>query len=393
MFLSLNTCGSVASIALGVADAEMESVRIVATAELAVRTYSSRLIPEIAAMLESRQATMRDIEAIVVVNGPGSFTGIRVGLSSAKGLAESASIPMVAVSRLAVLAAASGLPHVLAAVDAGRGEYYVGEYRQGAKVAEMLLSAEETVAIAKLPGAGVLVCDESRSGDVATPGTNACAALSMCGPLFVQPPDAAEALRFALGRLRERSFDDAETLQRQLSAPLRCGDFPVRKNCRQMTFSIRPMAAQDLQQVMAIAAAAKEASQWSRLDYEHVLQPASATLARGGWVAEDGAGLVGFAVASHLPAAAEAEIESLVVDAQYRRRGIGSDLLAACKTWAADQGALGLRLEVRASNTAAVALYHLRGFSQAGTAPRLLYRAGRRRFALAGPLLTQRRPL
>jgi tRNA threonylcarbamoyladenosine biosynthesis protein TsaB len=207
MLLSLNTCGSTASVALGVADADFKSVRIVATAELAVRTYSARLVPEIAAMLESRQATIQDIEAIVVVNGPGSFTGIRVGLSTAKGLAESASIPIIAVSRLALLAA----------VDAGRGEYYVGEYRDGNKLAEMLLSAEETTAIAQLPGAGVLVCDESRtdetrSGAAPTAGSSVCAALAMCGPIYVQPPDAADALRFALTRLRERNFDDAETL-------------------------------------------------------------------------------------------------------------------------------------------------------------------------------------
>ena len=212
MLLSLNTCGNTASIALGLASADHQSVRIVATAELAVRTYAARLIPEIATLLENQHVTMQDIEAIVVVNGPGSFTGIRVGVSTAKGLAESASLPIVAVSRLALLAGASGLPHVLAAIDAGRGEYYVGEYRNGQKLGEMLLSGEETVALAGLPGAGVLVCDESRSGDITIAGTSACAALAICGPVYVQPPDAAEALRFALGRVRERSFDDAETL-------------------------------------------------------------------------------------------------------------------------------------------------------------------------------------
>ena len=163
MLLSLNTCGSTASVALGVAAAD--EIEILATASLAVRTYSARLVPEIAAMLESRHATLRDIEAIVVVNGPGSFTGIRVGLSTAKGLAEGAGIPLIAVSRLALLAATSGLPHVLAAVDAGRGEYYVGEYRNGHKLGEVLLSGEETVSAAKQPGAGVLVCDESGAGD------------------------------------------------------------------------------------------------------------------------------------------------------------------------------------------------------------------------------------
>jgi tRNA threonylcarbamoyladenosine biosynthesis protein TsaB len=210
MLLGLNTCGSTASVALGLAAAD--NIKILSTASLAVRTYSARLIPEIAAMLESRHATLRDVEAIVVVNGPGSFTGIRVGLSTAKGLAEGAGIPLIAVSRLALLAGSSGLPHVLAAIDAGRGEYYVGEYQNGQNLGEVLLSEEETVAAAKQPGAGVLVCDESVAGD-ASAASSACAALAVCGPVYVQPADAAEALRFALARFRAGKFDDVETLQ------------------------------------------------------------------------------------------------------------------------------------------------------------------------------------
>jgi tRNA threonylcarbamoyladenosine biosynthesis protein TsaB len=226
MLLSLNTCGSTASIALGVAGPG--EIQILATASLAVRTYSARLVPEIAAMLESQHATLRDIEAIVVVNGPGSFTGVRVGLSTAKGLAEGGGIPLIAVSRLALLAGSSGLPHVLAAVDAGRGEYYVGEYQNGQNLGEVLLSAEETVATAKRPGAGVLVCDESVAGD--TPAaSSACAALAICGPVYVQPPDAAEALRFALGRFRAGNFDDVETLQANY---LRRSDAEVLRSAR-----------------------------------------------------------------------------------------------------------------------------------------------------------------
>lgn len=207
MLLSLNTCGNTATVALGSAGAH--DVKILASSELAVRTYSARLIPEIAALLEKQHATLADVEAIVVVSGPGSFTGIRVGLSTAKGLAEGAAIPLIAVSRLALLANASGLPHVLAAVDAGRGEYYVGEFRNGNSLGEMLLSGEETVATATRPGAGVLVCDESHADDAAA---SACSALASCGPIYVQPPDAAQALRFALSRFRAGDFDDPETL-------------------------------------------------------------------------------------------------------------------------------------------------------------------------------------
>jgi len=224
MLLALNTSGSTASVALGVAHSN--EVEIVATAGLAVRTYSARLIPEIAALLEDQRATLRDIEAIVVVNGPGSFTGIRVGLSTAKGLAEGAGIPLIALSRLALLAYASGLPHVLAAVDAGRGEYYVGEYRHGKNLGELLLSGDETVAAAKQPGAGVLVCDESRADDVSA---SACTALAICGPIYVQPPDAADALRFALKRFHAGEFDPPETLDANY---LRRSDAEVLRSAR-----------------------------------------------------------------------------------------------------------------------------------------------------------------
>jgi tRNA threonylcarbamoyladenosine biosynthesis protein TsaB len=189
--------------------AQKDGVKILATAELAVRTYSARLIPEIAALLQEQQATVSDIEAIVVVNGPGSFTGIRVGVSTAKGLSEGAGIPLIAVSRLALLAHASGLPHVLAAVDAGRGDFYVGEYRNGTSLGETLMTAEQTVTAATQPAAAVLVCDESRAGDASA---SACSALALCGPIYVQPPDAAEALRFAMTRFHARDFDDPETL-------------------------------------------------------------------------------------------------------------------------------------------------------------------------------------
>ena len=211
MLLALNTCGNTASVALG--GVQSEEVKILAAATLAVRTYSARLIPEIAALLAGQAATMADIEAIVVVNGPGSFTGVRVGVSTAKGLAEAAGTPLIAVSRLALLAAVSGLPHALAAVDAGRGEYYVGEYRHGENLGEALLTGEETVVAARRPGAGVLVCDESVAKDGLGEATSACAALAMCGPLYVQPPDATDALRFAMSRFRARDFEDAGSLQ------------------------------------------------------------------------------------------------------------------------------------------------------------------------------------
>ena len=71
----------------------------------------------------SIRLAQRDLGAIVVVNGPGSFTGVRVGLSAVKGLAEPAGIPVVAVSRLEVLAPKAGVRS--AALDAHRHEVFL----------------------------------------------------------------------------------------------------------------------------------------------------------------------------------------------------------------------------------------------------------------------------
>jgi ribosomal-protein-alanine N-acetyltransferase len=130
---------------------------------------------------------------------------------------------------------------------------------------------------------------------------------------------------------------------------------------------VRNLAAQDLDEVLVLAAESLEAPHWNRRDYEQILlaQP-SDPLLRCGLVADSGGKVAGFAVASWLRQEAVAEVEGLFVDLDYRRQGVGSALIAACMTWAAKAGASKVRLEVRASNTAAHALYRRHGFSPAG---------------------------
>jgi ribosomal-protein-alanine N-acetyltransferase len=130
---------------------------------------------------------------------------------------------------------------------------------------------------------------------------------------------------------------------------------------------VRNLAAQDLDDVLVLAAESLEAPHWNRRDYEQILlaEP-SDPLLRCGLVADSGGKVAGFAVASWLRHEAVAEVEGLFVDLDYRRQGVGSALIAACMTWAAKAGASKVRLEVRASNTAAHALYRRHGFSPAG---------------------------
>ena len=115
---------------------------------LAGGTFSAELVPQIAALLEKHGLRKADIEAFVVVSGPGSFTGLRVGLSAIKALAEILRKPIVPVSLLEAIALASGSQgRVSALLDAGRGDAYVGEYEvsgeQSRLIREELLPQEE----------------------------------------------------------------------------------------------------------------------------------------------------------------------------------------------------------------------------------------------------------
>lgn len=134
-----------------------------------------------------------------------------------------------------------------------------------------------------------------------------------------------------------------------------------------MSLLVRNLAAQDLDHVLVLAAESLEAPHWNRRDYEQILlaEP-SDPLLRCGLVADSGGKVAGFAVASWLRQEAVAEVEGLFVEFNCRRQGVGSALIAACMNWAAKAGASNLRLEVRASNSAAHALYRRHGFSTAG---------------------------
>jgi tRNA threonylcarbamoyladenosine biosynthesis protein TsaB len=98
--------------------------------------YSENAIKLIRMLLASRLVSPESLDGIAVSIGPGSFTGLRVGLSVAKGLAASADLPLVGVSTLDGLAGSviyGGLVEVgrvfLAVIEAKRGDYYCASYK------------------------------------------------------------------------------------------------------------------------------------------------------------------------------------------------------------------------------------------------------------------------
>lgn len=128
LLLATDTSGKHGSIAL--AQCEGAQCAILEVAPLTGGTFSAQLVPQIAALLHKHGFTQRDIDAFAVASGPGSFTGLRVGLAAIKALAEVLERPIAAVSLLEAIAHASpSQGDILAALDAGRNEVYLGEYR------------------------------------------------------------------------------------------------------------------------------------------------------------------------------------------------------------------------------------------------------------------------
>jgi tRNA threonylcarbamoyladenosine biosynthesis protein TsaB len=189
LILAIDTCGPSGSVALGRLPGR--DVEIIGQTELAGRTYSATLVAAVAELLHSAQVELRELGGIIVVTGPGSFTGVRVGLSAVKGLAEGTEIPVVALSRLEVLSRKSGVPS--SALNAHRGEVFLRLERMGSKPSEILAGPRELRAIDPAP-VRVAVCDDEAAAILAAawPGTQWVA---------TPPPAAADAIRLGEARL------------------------------------------------------------------------------------------------------------------------------------------------------------------------------------------------
>lgn len=158
LLLAVDTSGKQGSIALARCGAEescaVVEIEIVEIVPLTGGTFSAQLVPQIAALLEKHGHSKSDLGGFAVASGPGSFTGLRVGLAAIKALAEVLNKPIAAVSLLeAVASSGAARGRVLAALDAGRGDVYAGDYELDPDIpthsrmhSERLLSREEFVA-------------------------------------------------------------------------------------------------------------------------------------------------------------------------------------------------------------------------------------------------------
>ncbi len=100
--------------------------------EEAPRDHTRKILPMVQAVLDDAGITLSDLDAIAFGRGPGSFTGVRIGISVAQGLAFGVGVPLIGISTLAAMAQGAyrldGAEQVLTAIDARMNEVYFGRY-------------------------------------------------------------------------------------------------------------------------------------------------------------------------------------------------------------------------------------------------------------------------
>jgi tRNA threonylcarbamoyladenosine biosynthesis protein TsaB len=183
--LAIETATSVTRVAL------LDGERVLAEVEDAERAHAAALLPAVERALGEAALTLADVEGFAVSIGPGSFTGLRIGLATVKAFALGGERPTAAVPSLAALAwpRRAEAPALVACLDAQRGEVYAACYRAGGPLGleplwrEVILKPEELAervpqgALVVGTGAGVgLPAPGPRARDVAALGSRLLAA-------------------------------------------------------------------------------------------------------------------------------------------------------------------------------------------------------------------------
>ena len=369
LILALETAtraGSLALIGPGVRHAHVGD---------ATKTHGVRLPKELFDLLGRAGRTIDDLDYLCVASGPGSFTGLRIGLATVQGIAMTSNKLVIPVPTLDALAAAWFDSHaarparLVACLDAARGDVFYAVFEAGdsesfsvvvpasvatpveaaTRIAELqtggstvFMNGDGAVRFrdvfnGKLPDAaideapvnlavGAAMLAASRAGDAVAPHA--------LRPLYVRRPDAV------LARERARSGEIKPPL------PL---SFAAAKTPDELT------AIAELQRSSFANAWGAEAIRWE-LDNSNVARMYAARTAAGDLVAYCACWVV----------FDELHINSVAVEATRRRQGIARRLLEYVLAAAAAAGARGATLEVRQSNEAARRLYEGMGFRVEG---------------------------
>jgi len=313
------------------------------------RGHAEAIAPMVQEVMASAGMQFSDLDRLAVTTGPGTFTGVRIGLSMARGLGLATGLPVIGIDTLRAIAANDPTPGtaVLVAADARRDEVYAALYdaqrrvlRQPAVMAvaaaghelppgtRIIGTAAEMVITAC--GRPDLICSSSGNLPVATQFAALAALLplpqGMPSPLYLRAPDAKS---------------QAATSPQPAGPALKA-------------------VSQEAADLLAALHAACFDSPWEAKAFSDLLAMPGAAAT----IATERGRPVGFLLTRR--AADEAEVITIGTSPAARRRGIGRTMLNQQLTEFSGSGVHHVFMEVARSNAAALALYASLGFTEAG---------------------------
>ncbi len=335
--------------------------------------HTRRLTPLVTRALARAQVEPRTLGWIAADLGPGSFTGVRVGLATAEAFALAADAPLLGASSLAALALSSGAGRALVVplVPGGRHDLYAGFFRADLRGRVTLLAAPR---VAALPALLEMVTEARallpRGSDLRFTGPGAARereALERFAPGSTGPAgDLAGLSATDLAAAVRSGFGPAAGLPApgEEPRPLYVRSAQAEERVRHAALAGRPIRIRDFTEPDLPAVAAVErrvfSDAWPESFFREELSQAMA------WarVAEADGALAGYLLA--WVGAGAGHVGNLAVVPEARRRGVARALLEDLLERAGAAGAVSLTLEVRVSNFAAQALYRAFGFRLAG---------------------------
>jgi N6-L-threonylcarbamoyladenine synthase len=398
LVVALDTASEHIALAIGRYTDDGNLTCIASGDHLASRQANVRLMPTLDALFAKHDLSRQDIACVLCGRGPGSFTGVRIGVATAKGLARGLGVPLFGVSTLDAVAWGAWLAGIRGAIgvvaDAMRQEIYPARFelndagvtrldphavakaediaaRWGETASQLILVGDGLKKYAELfyppfvlgdralwmpKGRGLLRAFE----DACSQGLEGSGEAGALLPVYTRLSDAEENERKRLargGQIAQGALVDVPLSGVADPALLR-------------TVAFRPMATEDLNQVSALekeifpAGTGVSGECWT----SHMFADDLARQDRIWWVAYVDDLLVGFAGAWFVDGALQ--VLDVAIAPSHRRQGIASELLNRLISDALSLGAATVSLEVRASNTEAQALYASLGFTQIGVRPR-----------------------
>lgn len=386
---------------------------IVATKEVAAhRASNTVLLHEVDALLAESGVSKEEIAAVVCGRGPGSFTGVRICMATAKGMASALEVPLLGVSTLDAVAWnawASGVRgRVLVAADAMRKEVYPVLF----DIDDQGVQRLTTDTVVKAADAPSWVSEALQTLGANQDQDSALDAI--LGDALVKYADifeplgalADESLWAVSGRgllLAERAggnpatllpvytrLSDAEENERIRLAKedggknLRTGVQLFEGSQDAAPLSYRPLDAAHAPDVAALESVVMGSDAWKASLVADELPRKDRTW----WAAFDGNVLAGYCGGWIVDG--QVQILKIATDPAYRRRGIAAELLALVASDARNLGATEMTLEVRASNAGAQTFYERMGLRNIGTRPHY-YSDREDAVIMSGPLPEARR--